>query len=123
MRKLNRSTGRRKKSRRLGTVKVMDRAAFAAADLNTKVAVIQQLIPLGLLHVQETLEAEVEEAGGSPACPEDQRAGGLSARHQPGECADRRATAEDSRPACAGRGRRDSLVQLSAAPRWPRRGE
>jgi putative transposase len=65
MRKLNRSTGRRKKSRRLGPVKVMDRAEYTAADLDTKVEVILRLIPLGLMHVHETLAAEVEALAGA----------------------------------------------------------
>ena len=64
MRKMGLSAGRRKKTRRLGTVKVMDRADYTTADLDTKVALIQQLIPLGLMHVQETLEAEVQELAG-----------------------------------------------------------
>jgi transposase-like protein len=58
------SVRRRKKSRRLGAVTVMDRTDYTAAAVDTKVALIQQLIPLGLMHVQETLEAEVEELAG-----------------------------------------------------------
>jgi transposase-like protein len=57
-------TGRRKKSRCLGAAPVMDRADYTAADLDAKVALIQQLIPLGLMHVQEALAAEVEELAG-----------------------------------------------------------
>lgn len=64
MSKMGMPVGRRKKSRRLGAVKVMDRADYTTADLDTKVALIQQLIPLGLMHVQETLEAEVRELAG-----------------------------------------------------------
>ena len=52
------------KSRRLEAVPVMDRADYTATDLDTKVELIQQLIPLGLMHVQETLAAEVEELAG-----------------------------------------------------------
>lgn len=65
MKKMGFSAGRRKKVRRLGTVEVMDRAAYAASDLDTKVTVIQQLIPLGLMHVQEELLAEVEALAGA----------------------------------------------------------
>ena len=52
------------KSGRLGAVKVLDRADYVTADLDTKVELIQQLIPLGLMHVQEMLEAEVQELAG-----------------------------------------------------------
>ncbi len=72
MKKMGLSAGRRKsktlgteRCRREGTVKVMDRAEYGAAALDTKVALIQQLIPLGLMHVQETLAAEVEELAGA----------------------------------------------------------
>ena len=64
MRKMVMGTGRRKKSRRLGSVKVMDAADYTAADLDTRVALIQELIPLGLMHVEETLAAEVESLAG-----------------------------------------------------------
>ena len=71
MRKMGMSRGRRKsktlgteKSRRLGAVSVMDHADYNASSLETKVALIQQLIPLGLMHVQETLDAEVQELAG-----------------------------------------------------------
>jgi transposase-like protein len=56
--------GRRKKSRRLEPVEVVGRSAYAAAGLDTKVELIQELIPLGLMHVQETLAAEVEALAG-----------------------------------------------------------
>jgi transposase-like protein len=55
---------RRKKSRRLGEVKVVDRAAYAAMDLDTRVDLILGLIPLGLMHVQDTLAEEVEQLAG-----------------------------------------------------------
>jgi transposase-like protein len=64
MKKMGLSGGRRKKSRRLGAATVMERADYTGLDLDTKVALIQQLIPLGLMHVQETLAAEVEELAG-----------------------------------------------------------
>ena len=64
MKKMGLSVGRRKKCRRLGAVTVMDRVDYTKADLDTKVELIQQLIPLGLMHVQETLAAEVEELAG-----------------------------------------------------------
>ncbi len=72
MGKMLQPVGRRKsktlgteKSRRLGQVTVMDRADYAVLDLDTKVELILGLIPLGLMHVQETLEAEVRELAGA----------------------------------------------------------
>lgn len=56
--------GRGKKSRRLGPVEVIDRAAYAAMDLDTRVDLILGLIPLGLMHVEETLKQEVEQLAG-----------------------------------------------------------
>lgn len=64
MRKMGQPVGRRKKSRRLEPVEVVGRSAYAAAGLDTKVELIQELIPLGLMHVQETLAAEVEALAG-----------------------------------------------------------
>lgn len=55
---------RRKQTRRFGEVELVDRGEYSEADLDTKVALIQQLIPLGLMHVQETLAAEVEQLAG-----------------------------------------------------------
>lgn len=55
---------RRKKSRRLGEVRVIDRERFQGMDLNTRLSVIMELIPLGLMKVQEELKAEVEELAG-----------------------------------------------------------
>lgn len=57
--------GRRKKSRRLGEIEIIGREDYAEAALDTKVELILDLIPLGLLHVQETLEAEVEALAGA----------------------------------------------------------
>jgi len=72
MKKMGLSVGRRKsktlgteKCPRLDAVRVMDRTDYRRADLDTKVELIQRLIPLGLMHVQETLAAEVEELAGA----------------------------------------------------------
>jgi transposase-like protein len=51
------------KRHRLG-VEVIRREDYEASDLNTKAALIRQLIPLGLLHVQELLETEVQQLAG-----------------------------------------------------------
>ncbi len=59
-----RKVGRRKKSKVLGEVEVMDREQYQDLDLDAKVALIQKLIPLGLMHVAEVLEQEVEALAG-----------------------------------------------------------
>ncbi len=59
-----RKVGRRKKSKVLGEVEVMDREQYQELDLDAKVALIQELIPLGLMHVAEVLEQEVEALAG-----------------------------------------------------------
>ena len=56
--------GRKRKSRRLGRVEVVDRWAYEALGLDAKVALILELIPLGLMHVKDLLTAEVRELAG-----------------------------------------------------------
>ncbi len=64
MRSVLRRVGKRKKSRRLGEVEVISREEYAGFDLDAKVEAIRALIPLGLMHVQETLEEEVTALAG-----------------------------------------------------------
>jgi putative transposase len=59
-----RSVGRRKKSRRLGQVKTVERAEYEGLELDTKVELILGLLPLGLMHVNEVLADEVRELAG-----------------------------------------------------------
>lgn len=47
-----------------GAIRVIDRADFEESEIDTKVELIQSLIPLGLMHVHETLQAEVRELAG-----------------------------------------------------------
>ena len=61
---MHRSTRRRKKARKLGPVEVVSREGFDGADLEAKVELIRALVPLGLLHIQEVLEQEVDELAG-----------------------------------------------------------
>ena len=86
MRKMGMRAGRRKGHRRRQPVPVIDRTVYDGSDLDTKVALIRQLIPLGLLHVQETLEAEVTSwrEGGMPARPGSRR--GVAMVAIPGAC-------------------------------------
>jgi hypothetical protein len=52
-----REAGRRKrKSRRLETVDVIDREDFDEMELDSRVELILNLIPLGLMHVGEALK-------------------------------------------------------------------
>lgn len=53
------STTRSKKSRRLGPGQVMHAEQYEALAVDSKVACIQALIPLGLMHIREVLDEEV----------------------------------------------------------------
>ena len=64
VRSVLRRVGKRKKSRRLGEVEVISREEYSDFDLDAKVEAIRALIPLGLMHVQETLEEEVTALAG-----------------------------------------------------------
>jgi transposase-like protein len=55
---------RRRKSRVKGREEVLTREEFEALDLERRVALIQELIPLGLMAVAEELQREVEELAG-----------------------------------------------------------
>jgi len=56
-----RSVRGRKKRKRLGVVEVVDREKYEGMELDAKVELIKGLVPLGLMHVRELLEQEVEE--------------------------------------------------------------
>lgn len=74
-----RSIGSGKKSKRLGEVKVIDGEAYQALELDTKVTLIRELIPLGLMHVQALLDEEVTRLAGARYA---RKAGaGLGMRH------------------------------------------
>ena len=64
MRSLLRRVKERKKSRRLGDVEVMERGAYQELEVDSKVEMIRALVPLGLMHVHELLDAEVRELAG-----------------------------------------------------------
>ena len=55
----------RKKSRVLGEVRVVRRSEFEAMELDAKVELIRELIPLGLMHIQELLDDEVTALAGA----------------------------------------------------------
>ena len=50
---------KRKQGRTLGRVDILRREEYAALELDPKVELIRALVPLGLMHVEELLEAEV----------------------------------------------------------------
>ncbi len=61
MKSIRRSERRRnKKTRRLGPVDILSREAYAELELDVKVEMIRSLVPLGLMHVQELLEEEID---------------------------------------------------------------
>lgn len=55
---------RKRKSRRLARVGVVDREEYRGLELDAKVELIRSLVPLGLMHVQEVLDEEVEALAG-----------------------------------------------------------
>ena len=71
-----RTVQRRKKSKTMKDVGIVDREQYEDLDLGAKVSLIQELIPLGLMHVAEVLNEEVEAlAGDRYARKGDQAAG------------------------------------------------
>ena len=54
----------RKKTRRLGEVEVMEQEGYGELEVDSKVEMIRALVPLGLMHVHELLDAEVSELAG-----------------------------------------------------------
>ena len=64
MRSLLRRVKNRKKSRRVGEVEVMEREAYRELEIDSKVEMIRALVPIGLMHVHELLDAEVRELAG-----------------------------------------------------------
>ena len=47
----------RKKTRRLGEVEVMEQEGYGELEVDSKVEMIRALVPLGLMHVHELLDA------------------------------------------------------------------
>ncbi len=61
MQSILRSERRRNtKKRRLGKVEILRREAYTALALEVKVEMIRSLVPLGLMHVQELLDEEID---------------------------------------------------------------
>lgn len=73
-----RSVRKRKKSRVLGEVHVVRREAYEGLEVDTKVELIRALVPLGLMHVQQLLEEEVDALAGARYARQD---GSAAMRH------------------------------------------
>jgi len=56
--------GGKGKSKRVEPIEVMDQEAYHALDVDTRLALIQELIPVGLMHVGKELMAEVRTLAG-----------------------------------------------------------
>lgn len=59
-----RAVKNRKKLKRLGEVRIVERQDYDGLELDAKVELIRSLVPLGLMHVQELLDAEVKALAG-----------------------------------------------------------
>ena len=79
-----RSVRKRKKGRTLGSVDVMNRADYGALELDAKVELIRSLVPLGLMHVEEVLDAEVTALAGARYARKDASLGGRRHGSNPG---------------------------------------
>ena len=51
----------RKKRRRLGEVEVMEREEYRELEADSKIEMIRALVPLGLMHAHELLDAKGSE--------------------------------------------------------------
>ena len=82
-----RSVRKRKKGRPLGPVEIIGREDYADLELDAKVELIRSLVPLGLMHVEELLAAEVTALAGERGVGARMRAGRRAsnrrARHLP----------------------------------------
>ena len=79
-----RSVRKRKKGRTLGPVEVIGREEYADLELDAKVELIRSLVPLGLVHVEELLDAEVTALAGERDARKDASVGGRRHGRNPG---------------------------------------
>ena len=79
-----RSVRKRKKGRTLGPVEIIGREDYADLELDAKVELIRSLVPLGLLHVEELLDAEVTALAGERYARKDASVGGRRHGSNPG---------------------------------------
>ena len=76
---------KRKKGRTLGPVDIVRREDYAGLELDAKVELIRSLVPLGLMHVEEVLDAEVTALAGERYARKDASIGGTPSRRCPGK--------------------------------------
>ena len=75
---------KRKKSRTLGPVEIIRREDYAELEVDAKVELIRSLVPLGLMHVEELLDAEVTALAGERYARKDASVGGRRHGSNPG---------------------------------------
>ena len=73
-----------KKGRTLGSVEIIRREDYADLELDAKVELIRSLVPLGLMHVEEVLDAEVTALAGERYARKDASVGGRRHGSNPG---------------------------------------
>ena len=79
-----RAVRKRKKVRKLGSVTIIRREAYADLELDAKVELIRSLVPLGLMHVQELLDQEVTALASERYARKDASVGGRRHGSNPG---------------------------------------
>ena len=78
---------KRKKGRTLGPVDIIRREDYAELEVDAKVELIRSLVPLGLMHVEELLDAEVTALAGERYARKDASVGGAVMAATPGRSA------------------------------------
>lgn len=73
MNSVKQNPGKSKKRRTLGEPRVMGREEYAGLAVEGKIEMIRALIPLGLMHIREVLDQEVEVLAGKRYGREDER--------------------------------------------------
>ena len=84
MRSVLRPVRKRKKGRTLGPVDIVRREDYADLELDAKVELIRSLVPLGLMHVEEVLDAGVTALAGERYARKDASIGGRRHGGNPG---------------------------------------
>ena len=108
-----RTVRKRKKVRKLGSVKIIRREAYADLELDAKVELIRSLVPLGLMHVQELLDQEVTALASERYARKDASVRGRRHGSNPGTVGlAGPARADSGAPDSLRRGERDPLAVL-----------
>ena len=111
MSSVRRPVRKRKKGRTLGPVDIIRREDYADLEVDAKVELIRSLVPLGLMHVEELLDAEVRALAGERYARKDASVGGRRHGSNPRDGRSGRPARADSRAAASPcRGERDSAT-------------